>query len=189
MADKVIFLRGKKVILRPVDKDNDIVHFHRWFNDPEIRQFLTNCMPISMQQEEEWFATLPNRMDNIVLSIESIEEGVLVGNMGLHRINFISGTAVTGALIGGDFQNKGYGTDAKMTMLNYAFNTLGLRKVCSEVIDFNGRSLHYSTKCGYHEEGRRVGQHLRDGEYCDEVLLAVFREDWLPLWQLYQQQS
>ena len=190
MDNRVVFLRGKKVIMRPMNRETDIVDFQRWINDPESRKFLTGCMPISMQEEEKWFDALPDRQAHIALAIETIEDGVLIGNMGLHNINWVSGTAVTGALIGrADYRGKGYGTDAKMTLLNYAFNTLGLRKICSEVLDFNGRSLRYATKCGYREEGRLVRHQFFDGKYCDNVLLAVFREDWLPLWEQYQEQD
>jgi RimJ/RimL family protein N-acetyltransferase len=190
MSDRVIFLKGKKVIMRPMNQETDMADFQRWINDPEIRRFLTGCMPISMQQEEKWFDALPDRHGHIALAIETIEDGVLIGNMALHNINWISGTAVTGALIGNiEYQGRGYGTDAKMTLLNYAFNTLGLRKVCSEVLDFNGRSLRYAAKCGYKEEGRLVQHNLFNGKYYDNVLLAVFREDWLPLWEKYQLQD
>jgi len=103
--------------------------------------------------------------------------------MGLHQIDFIHGTAVTGAIIGEkEYQGKGYGTDAKMTLLNYAFNTLNLRKVCSDVISFNKRSLAYSKKCGYKIEGRQKQQFYRSGKYYDRVFLAIFRKNWPKIW-------
>lgn len=107
--------------------------------------------------------------------------------MAIHQIDWVNGTATTGAMIGEkEYWGKGYGSEAKMLLLDYAFNRLGLRKICSNVIAFNGRSKRYSEKCGYREEARRKAQFFRDGTYHDEIWLAVFRENWLPLWKKYQ---
>lgn len=183
----VVFLKGRKVILRPMCKSTDLEACLRWINDPEIRQYLLAFLPITEKQEEEWFDNLGKSSSDIVFAIETIEGGNFIGTMSLNRISSKDGTAVTGALIGEkEYRGQGFGTDAKMTLLDYAFNTLNLRKVCSSVKAFNGRSLRYNLKCGYREEGRRVKQFFVDGEYHDEILLAVFRENWLPLWEVYQ---
>ena len=106
--------------------------------------------------------------------------------MGIHHINWVNGTATTGAIIGEvENRGKGYGTDAKMTLLNYMFNTLNLRKICSEVIEYNTRSYNYSLGCGYREEGRKIKHIFRNGQYWDLIQLAVFKEDWLPIWAKY----
>jgi RimJ/RimL family protein N-acetyltransferase len=107
--------------------------------------------------------------------------------MGIHRINWKDRTANTGAFIGEkQYWGKGYGTDAKMVLIDYAFNTLGLRKLSSHVYAFNERSIAYSKHCGYVEEGRLIRQRFIEGEYHDEVILSLFKEQWLPYWDAYQ---
>lgn len=183
---RVIFLKGRKVILRPLNKETDLEDCQRWINDPEVRLYLTPFMPISKQTEAKWFDGLDEKTDGVTLAIE-ILDGEFIGIMGLHNINWIGGTAITGALIGEKkYWGKGYGAEAKMLMLDYAFNSLNLRKICSEVMDFNKRSLAYLLKCGYKVEGRRKWQVYRDGKYCDLVLLAVFKKDWLSIWEGYK---
>jgi RimJ/RimL family protein N-acetyltransferase len=54
------------------------------------------------------------------------------------------------------------------------------------VYAFNKRSLRYNLKCGYKVEGVRKKQIFRNGKYHDEILIAVFKEDWLPIWERYQ---
>ncbi|MBP9760373.1 MAG: GNAT family N-acetyltransferase, partial [Candidatus Pacebacteria bacterium] len=106
-----------------------------------------------------------------------------------HHISWINRTATSGAFIGDvAHQGQGYGTEAKMLLLDYAFNTLNLRKVCSTVLAFNGRSQRYNEKCGYVVEGVQKAQVFRDGSYHDLILMAVFRDDWLPVWREYQKQ-
>jgi RimJ/RimL family protein N-acetyltransferase len=122
----------------------------------------------------------------VVLGIQAID-GPFIGVMGLHGISWPDGTATSGACIGNtNYHNKGCGTDAKMLLLEYAFQTLNLRKVCSTVFAFNRRSRSYNEKCGYVVEGVRQAHVFRNGAYHDEILMAVFRDKWLPLWEQWQ---
>jgi len=98
-----------------------------------------------------------------------------------------SRVATTGAVIGEkDCWNKGYGTDAKMALLEYAFNTLNLRKIMSSVIAFNGRSKRYSEKCGYRVEGRIRAWHFKNGRYWDEMIMSVTKSQWLAAFERYR---
>jgi len=183
---KLVFLKGKKTILRPLRKATDFEPCWRWVNDPEVNQYLLIYFPLTEKKEKEWFDKLANDPNEIVLGIETLE-GKLIGTMGLHRLNSKDQTAATGALIGEkEYWSKGYGTDAKMALLNYAFNTLNLRKINSSVYAYNKRSLQYNLKCGYKIEGVRKKQIFRNGKYHDEIIIAVFKEDWLPIWRKYQ---
>ncbi len=183
---KLVFLKGKKTLLRPLRKTTDFELCLHWINDPEVNQYLLVHFPVTEKKEVEWFDNLANNPGEIVLGIETLD-GKLIGTMGLHRINGKDRTALTGALIGEkEYWGKGYGTDAKMTLLDYAFNTLNLRKINSSVYAFNKRSLKYNLKCGYKIEGVRKKQIFRNGKYHDEILIAVFKEDWLPVWKKYQ---
>jgi RimJ/RimL family protein N-acetyltransferase len=183
-SSRVIFLRGRKVILRPVE-ERDIPNMQRWINDQEVIRGTLQFLPVSETGEREWLERIRKDSHAIMLAIET-HEGRHIGTIGIFGISWRDGTAHTGTLIGEkDCHGKGYGTDAKMLLLNYAFNTLNLRKICSSSLEFNQASLHYNLKCGYKEEGRRKQQFFRDGRYWDEIKIAVFREDWLPLWERY----
>ena len=182
---KVVFLEGKKVILRPLDKEKDLGVVLKWVNDPELRQFVSFFLPLTKKQQEEWFDK--RREDEIVLAIET-KQGEFIGTIGLHRIDNRHRTATTGTLIGEkSFWSKGYGTDAKMILLNYAFNTLNLRKIKSRAFATNSRSVNYSKKCGYEVEGILKNEYFINGKYVDEICLAVFRKNFKKIWQNYQQ--
>ncbi|MCI0330170.1 MAG: GNAT family N-acetyltransferase [candidate division Zixibacteria bacterium] len=185
-SSKLVFLKGKKTILRPLRKATDFELCLRWINDPEVNQYLLVHFPVTEKKEEEWFDKVANNPKEVILGIETLD-GKLIGTMALHNINGKDRTAATGALIGEKkYWGKGYGTDAKMTLLDYAFNTLNLRKINSSVYAFNKRSLKYNLKCGYKIEGVRKKQIFRNGKYNDEIIIAVFKEDWLPFWKKYR---
>ncbi len=70
-----------------------------------------------------------------------------------------------------------------MLLLEYAFRELNLRKIYSDVIGYNERSLAYAKKCGYVEEARLPNHFYRKGQYWDKVILVVYREEWEKLWK------
>jgi RimJ/RimL family protein N-acetyltransferase len=184
METQIVFLKGKKVTLRPFSVE-DAPTLQRWINDPEVRQFLTVLYPAQLQSEREWVEGLAKKPDKDVVLMMEVE-GRPIGSMGLHSINWKDRTAMTGALIGEkDCWGKGYGTDAKMVFLDYAFNTLNLRKIYSRVYSFNKRSLAYSLHCGYEVEGRLIKEHFCRGRYWDVIVLGLFKKQWLPYWKKY----
>ena len=172
------FLVGKRIILRPPE-ERDIELFIKWFNDPDVRQFVTTSFPVFLQDEKEWLEKIRKEKDHSVVLVIETKEGIPIGTIGLHQINWIDRTATTGAVIGNKkYWSRGYGSEAKLLLLEYAFNTLNLRKICSSVFGFNKRSQAYNLKCGYHVEGRKKAQRFRNGKYHDEILMAIFKSDW-----------
>ncbi|MEK7135410.1 MAG: GNAT family protein [Patescibacteria group bacterium] len=187
--NRVVFLKGKKVNLRPVMKA-DLPLITRWINDPEVRYFLANVVPQSLEDEEAWLAGLSKKKDTHVVFVIEKADGQPIGVMGLHGIHHVDRTATTGSFIGEkEYWGKGLGTEAKFLLLDYAFDTLNLRKICSEALAFNERSIRYSLRCGYKEEGRLKDHIFRNGKFHDKVLLAVFREDFVPIWEKHQSEE
>jgi [ribosomal protein S5]-alanine N-acetyltransferase len=188
MSD-IVFRKGKNVLLRPLEEE-DIPLILKGINDPEVTEFLKTHAPMSRPAEEEWFKNLHKRTSDYILAIVLNDDKRYIGNIALNQIRWKDGTAVTGTVIfDKECWGKGYGTEAKMLLLDYAFNTLGLRAVLSRVIERNLRSLKYADKCGYKEVGR-IPKWIRgqDGVFRDEVLLVVTAEDWLPLWRKFKEE-
>lgn len=187
LQDKqLVFLKGRRVSLRPVMK-SDVPNLTRWINDPDVRLFLNAYLPQTEKAEEEWVESLSKKNINDVVLVMETSEGRSIGMMGLHKINWRDRVATTGTLIGEkDCWGQKYGSEAKLLLLDYSFNTLNLRKICSGAFAFNERSIRYSLKCGYKEEGRLRAHVFRAGAYHDLVQLAIFREDFTPVWDKYQ---
>jgi RimJ/RimL family protein N-acetyltransferase len=189
MVHKSVFIRSEKTILRPFEME-DVPLLLKWINDPEVRPYIATVAPQSTETEKRWIERVAEeqiQMKNMGFMIET-HEGVPIGTMGLHSINLKDRHATTGAMIIPEFRNKGYGVATKMHLLKYAFWDLNLNRVNSRVIDYNSRSLKYSEKCGYVEEGRLRRYIFKNGEYRDEVLLGVLREEWEAAFQKYQEE-
>ena len=74
--------------------------------------------------------------------------------------------------------NGGYGTDAVLTVLHFAFRQMNLNKVALGVFDFNERAMAVYRKCGFVEEGRLREDYFQDGRYWEQVRMSVLRREW-----------
>ena len=169
---------GKKVRLVPLDRDKHLDNALKWFNDPEITEWLeTGDWPLTRGAEEEFFRAA-ERQDraNVQFAVESLQ-GEHVGFSGLRSIDWQSRVAVTGSVIGRmDLWSKGLGGDAAAVRNRYAFDVLGLRLLIATVIADNSRSLAMLSKAGYEEVGRVPARYWKRGAYRDQILLALHRE-------------
>lgn len=181
-----VFISGKTVDLRVIT-EACIPEFLVWYNNSEVTNNITIYLPTTEKDEKDWIASLQTKKNTDIVLAITTKEGQHIGNIGIHGINWKDRVGTTGTVIGEkEFRGKGIGTEVKMYILNYAFNILNLRKVCSRAFAFNAASRRFSEKCGYKYEGLLKEHAFKNGEYVDEVLLAVFREDWLPLWEKFQ---
>jgi len=77
-------LEGRQVRLRPVRRD-DLPHFQRWLQDPEVTRFLGATVrfhPPSPEDEERWFQRIAAQPNLYVWAMET-REGKLLGNLSL----------------------------------------------------------------------------------------------------------
>jgi len=168
---------GDKVRLVPLDRDKHLENALKWFNDPEITQWLeTGDWPLTRGAEEEFFRAA-DRQDraNVQFAVESLQ-GEHVGFSGLRSIDWQSRVAVSGSVIGRkDLWSKGLGGDSVEVRNRYAFEVLGLRLLIATVIADNSRSLTMLAHAGYEEVGRVPKRYWKRGAYRDQVILAVLR--------------
>jgi RimJ/RimL family protein N-acetyltransferase len=173
-------LYGKTVRLRAIERE-DVPTFVRWFNDPEVRQFLLLYQPMSTAQEERWFESLATR-DDFIFAIEAHvgEQWIHIGNTGLHQLDWKNRSATFGIALGEKAcWGQGYGTDATRTMLDFAFRTLDLHRVELEVFEFNPRAMRCYEKVGFRRDGTRRQSHFYDGRYWDAYWMSILQQEFL----------
>jgi RimJ/RimL family protein N-acetyltransferase len=178
-------LTGKLVRLRAIEME-DLDRYLAWINDPEVVQYLATAAPhpVSRVQEEEWIrqAVTHTQPPEITYAIETLDEGRHIGSVSLHRVGHTAHHAGLGILIGDKAHwNRGFGTDAIITMLRYAFEELNLNRVSLEVHDFNAGAIACYRKCGFIEEGRLRQDRFRNGEYGDTMVMGVLRDEFRAL--------
>jgi len=175
-------LRGKTVVLRPVRR-SDLPHFLKWFNDPEVTQYLTFYLPMTEMAEEKYIEDLGTAKASInaPFVIEAIEgeDTKAIGTIGLHNINSKDHNAGFGIAIGDKrYWSRGYGTEAAALIIRYGFEQLNLNRINSSVIAFNERSARMHRKLGFVEEGIQRESIFKNGRYHDQIGFGLLRSEW-----------
>jgi len=170
-------IQGQRTRLRAIERE-DLPTFVRWFNDPEVRQYLAMYMPMSMAEEEKWFERQLEDQDSQIFAIET-GDGVHIGNCGLHDFDWKNRRAALGIAIGEkEYWGKGYGSDAVRTLLGFAFGEMNLHRIQLEVHDFNSRAIRCYEKCGFKLEGRQREALFRNGSYHDSLIMGILRKEF-----------
>ncbi|MBU0685009.1 MAG: GNAT family protein [Thermoplasmatota archaeon] len=173
-------IRGTKINLVAVS-EKYLKEYVRWINDPAATDMLGVLLfPMSTEQERKWVDGAIAEKDFEKPFTILTKDGKPLGNCGFNRIDYVNRYAVLGILIGEvDFWDKGYGTDAIRTLLRFAFQELGMHKVCLNVDSVNDRAIACYKKCGFVQEGRFREHQFHHGKYVDSLSMAVLAEDWL----------
>lgn len=175
-------LKGKTIILRPL-KIGDLEKTHEWRNNLELLKLTQGIrFPKTLEMDKEWFDNALNDKSNrnIYFGIDSIETNEFVGIIHLNNIDYISGTASWGFIIGDkDKRGRGISNEAPRLLLNYAFNVLNLRKIFGYIISYNKAAFFMHLAIGEFKLEGTLKQHIfYDGIYHDLLLLSIFREDF-----------
>lgn len=177
-ADRVVFYQGERIDFRPIEPADEPL-LRRWINDPAVRRGLCFRGPISEPREREWIQSLGKDQENYALGIVVRAEDRLIGTVGLHRIDPIARRATLGISIGERaYHNRGYGTEAVRLILRFGFEELNLHRVELSVLADNIRAIRCYQKVGFVQEGCRRDHYFRNGQYVDEYLFALLREEW-----------
>ena len=170
-------LEGERVRLRPV-RDEDLPHFVRWLNDPDVLQWLTLPKPPTIDEERQWWEAEQRNPEDVVWAIETLD-GRLLGDMAL-RPNPLGRWADLGLFIGEKGAwSRGYGTDAIRTILRYAFAGMRLNRVSLMADELNARALRCYEKCGFMREGLMRQHRVVDGQFHNTVMMGILREEFL----------
>ena len=169
-------IEGKIVRLRP-PRPEDAAAMITWFEDMEVTRFLLRRHPPSVDMEKEWLDTTARSADDVIWCFE--HEARLIGTTGIHKIDWANGYGTTGTIIGDKkVWGKGIGTELMQLRARYAFTQLPLRKLKSAYFEGNEASARAQAAAGYREVGRHHADRFVDGEWRDEVLTELMREDW-----------
>lgn len=173
-------IEGEKVVLRPITKADASAEYLSWLNDDEVIKGLeTVKKPYTMAMLEDYIdGVLKNPAAHMFMIFDK-KTNKAIGTSKVHNINTAQGTCNLGMIIGDkSYWRGGYGSDALRTTIGYAFNTLGIRKICESVYSNNPAALLMDMKIGFVVEGVQKEQVLVDGKYIDKIIIALFARDW-----------
>jgi RimJ/RimL family protein N-acetyltransferase len=175
---EIVGLPGEKVRLVPVDRSHHFDNALRWMNDPEVIRYLNMTTGVTSGMEEEWFQKVQKRETDFAWAIHD-ERNRHIGFTGLHAINWRHRRATSGIAIGDkEAWGRGYATDAMRVRTKFAFETLNLHRVESEVLVENTASQRALEKVGYTREGVFRQHGWSEGRWHHTIRYAILDEDY-----------
>ena len=173
--------KGKLVKLRAY-KEEDIEFASKFVNDEETKKFISigAAFPMTKWEEESWIKSRKAGVDfTYDFAIENLETGKYIGGCGINEANIKNRNCIIGIMIGDKTcLSKGYGSDALNILIKFIFEELNMEKIKLSVFGFNERARACYKKVGFKEEGVLKKEIFRNGKYHDEIIMAMFREDF-----------
>ena len=128
---------------------------------------------------ERWIDFHNNNLEEVLLVVEDTERGKLIGHVGLYKIDKVAKKSEYGILLADDdSRGKGYGTKATKTMIDYAFNKLGMHKVTAEVLSENAASIAMFKKCGFSIDGCLRDDVFKNNRYYDVLSMSIIESEY-----------
>ncbi len=166
---------SSKIVLREkslADARSD----YRWETDPELAQL--DATPPVTTTFSRYLADYTDELCNPLLisqrfAIDTLD-GKHIGNCSYYNISETKGEAELGIMIGNrDYWDKGYGTDAVTTMVDYIFCQTNLKRIYLKTLESNTRAQKCFQKCGFTPSEQLVKAKLKF------TLMEIHRDQWL----------
>ena len=175
------FWQGAQVRLRPLRVEDAELYYLASLDSP-ARQVLQLGieLPTSVElwkSKLEPFAGCQEHNGVILFAYETLA-GDTVGSISLHSQDRKNGTFSFGIVTHGAHRGHGYAVDAARVLLKYGFWEQRYQKCNSACVHTNTASIRLHEKLGFVVEGRRRRQVFFDGQYHDDVLFGLTREEF-----------
>lgn len=118
-----------------------------WLNDERVNSTLNISLPVSLESTQAWFERNKENEKRIDFSFE--DDGILVAMGGYTDIDKEKGEAELYIFVDPDQKGKGIGFRSVSLMCDYAFETMGLKKIILYSNGDNGAARHLYEKIGF----------------------------------------
>jgi RimJ/RimL family protein N-acetyltransferase len=150
-----------------------------WANDPELNAWILRSLPVSREDQEQWYARLSGDPRRIVLAVKTKIGDEHVANTGFYHLDHLHRHGEFWVLVGQkDTHGRGLGGEITDAMLSFGFMTLNLRRIYLHVRADHKRAVAMYEKRGLRREGLLRGHYYIRGNYVDVLLMAILRNEY-----------
>ena len=151
--------------------DPEVARYQSWdsFDEREAKAFIREMASAQPGVPGDWFQ----------FAVESRETGELVGDCALQVDGQEPYRAELGFTLAREHQGKGFASEAVSRLLTYAFTSLDLHRIFAIADCRNEPSWTLLRRLGLRQEGHFLQNVWFKGEWSDEYLYAVLKDEWL----------
>lgn len=171
-------LTGDKVYLRTLNGEDAGLYYHMFYG-AEVRRLTGTQRHINKEQMAAYIERKAEDDSAVLLLIALKENDEVIGDIAIQDMDRGNRTANLRIAIGDErHQNKGYGREALVLMLDYGFGILNLHRIELEVYTFNSRAAHVYESVGFVREGVRRQTLFYNHEYHDVVMMSMLENEY-----------
>jgi RimJ/RimL family protein N-acetyltransferase len=123
-------------------------------------------------------STLEKEGDILVLGVELVPTGELIGEVMLRWLSDKDRCGEVGYVFHPERGGQGYATEAARAVLQLAFDELDLHRVIARIHALNTASIQLAQRLGMRKEAHLVKNHWRKDGWVDEVDFAMLKSEW-----------
>jgi diamine N-acetyltransferase len=168
-------LSGEYVVLRPLEVEDAALTL-KWRLDG--RAALLNRGAESEEEQRAWIAAQPSNELNFMIELRS---GAAVGMLSLISIDLKNRRAEPARFLIGEpdaVKAIPVAIEAMKLLYEFAFDTLGLRRVYGTVVADNHLMIKWQKFLGMREEGRLREHYFVGGHFQDAVCLGMMEDEY-----------
>jgi RimJ/RimL family protein N-acetyltransferase len=171
---------SERLALRPMQIDDAETIANLIRAEPDA-SFGHSRFPYSAVMLADWFGKMGENdpPTDVEFAVVRRDSGELIGETGLYSIDWISGNAESGYwLYRAEDRGMGYGTEANLLLLEYAFDRLGLHMIYAWVAARNPRSQAALRKQGYRDAGRFTWAGYGPDGFENGLMFELLASEW-----------
>ena len=173
-------LAGRQVMLREL-RFSDAPALLATLTTEEVARFISPP-PTTVEGFERFIAwTHAQRAagEYVCFAVVPVGTDTAVGIFQIRQLDPSFMTAEWGFALGSAYWGTGVFMNAAQLTLEFAFASIGVHRMEARAAIKNGRGNGALAKIGAVREGVLRKSFLRNGEYLDQALWSILREDWL----------
>ena len=171
---------GRTIRLRALRKEDAEITW-KWRNQASVREMYSgHPFFVNPEKESAWYEkVLLSDFPNASFGVEIDETETLIGLSFLLDISFINRSAGLAFLFGEESQKRPRDFLRSVFLtLDFAFYKLNLNRVYGKVNQEHQKLMRFYEYYGGKREGVLRQSIYRNGEYVDEICMAILKEDY-----------
>lgn len=172
----------ERLVLRPLTQA-DLPDLHEYHGNPERVRYIP--WPVRTPEDiSTWFeraenyTSIRNEDGHLLLGIESLELGRVIGQVNASLLPDGNNTASLGYIISPNAEGKGFASEAVAALVDHLFTQESIHRIVLDIDVRNTPSIKLANRLGFRLEGTHLENDFLKGEWCSMHVFALLSREW-----------
>jgi ribosomal-protein-alanine N-acetyltransferase len=168
-------LETERLTLREITRD-DVNEIFSLRSDKELMRYISRPLAVTMEDALKWMQVVFDLLENnngITWGISLKETPLVIGTIGLWRIDKPHYRAELGYMLQTAHQQKGITSEVLAAVVDYGFKEMKLHSIEAKASPNNAASLKVLDKAGFVREAYFKEDYYFNGQFLDTVVYSL----------------